>query len=85
MKFEDAIKILGAEGIVHDVIIGESEGSLMTREGWLEDVEDGGFIDYDGMGDQVSVSGEILDAPWIYPSTASELLPETKYILWYNR
>jgi hypothetical protein len=87
--FEEAVQFLAqGEWIDYEVKIDRHSGALMTRETWLESVEDGSFIDYDGMGDQVTEDGKILGGAghdWIYPSTASEILPETKYILWYNR
>lgn len=58
-------------------------GALMTREGWLESVEDHGIIDYDGFGDQVTQEGRLIGR--IRPSAAKEILAETAYILWYNR
>jgi hypothetical protein len=101
--FEQAVKFLAEPGnhIDYEVEIAEERlgkisnhhGALMTRETWLEAVADHSFIDYDGMGNEVSADGKILTsatidihpAGWIYPSTADKIRPETKYILWYNR
>jgi hypothetical protein len=103
--FEEAVAYLNDESrptsIDYEVKIGEErdgkirehQGALMTRETWLEAVKHKSFIDYDGMGNEVSADGKILTsatidihpAGWIYPSTADKIRPETKYILWYNR
>ncbi len=69
-------------------------GDIMTVADWLDSVECGMFIDYDGYGDQV-VYYPGRDAYFVVerkdrfagisPSEASELLPFTTHILWYNR
>ena len=59
-------------------------GDLLTVEEWLEAVAQHYFIDYDGFGDQLDINKQII-GKHIYPSQAKELLPDTKYILWYNR
>ncbi len=61
-----------------------SQGALMTREAWLAAVKDGSFIDYDGYGDQLTAEGKFIGAN-VSPSRAFMVLPETAYILWYNR
>jgi hypothetical protein len=72
--------------IDYDVSIDRHHGALMTRETWLDHVQHAFFIDYDGMGSQISADGRLLaNDKWIYPSTANSILPETAYILWYNR
>jgi hypothetical protein len=86
--FAEAVEYLRAGNpIDYDVKIGSHHGALMTREEWLDNVRGKSFIDYDGMGNEVDENGSILgkDELWIYPSTAKNMLPETKYILWYNR
>jgi hypothetical protein len=102
--FEQATQWLAENPGMYDyeVKIGRHHGALMTRETWLESVTDHGFIDYDGMGNEVDENGNLLGVAdpifegnrilvqegkhgWIKPSEASRILPETKYILWYNR
>ena len=90
--FQEAVQWL-AENPGHydyEVKIGRHEGALMTRETWLESVETHAFIDYDGMGNEIAEDGKVLgEEPgkhgWIYPSQATRIRPETKYILWYNK
>ncbi|MBZ5660027.1 MAG: hypothetical protein LAO08_06430 [Acidobacteriia bacterium] len=89
--FEEGKQFL-AQGnwIDYEVKVGHHNGALMTRETWLESVADHSFIDYDGMGNELTEDGIVLGvAPgepgWIYPSQAARIRPETKYILWYNR
>jgi hypothetical protein len=107
--FAEAVTYLTAEdrptNIDYEVEIAGHHGALMTREVWLEAVEQKSFIDYDGMGNEIDEQGNMLgrvaavwsgepgksalqkmgDPAYIYPSTASKIRPETKYILWYNR
>ena len=86
--FEQAVMYLrDNHWIDYDVVVENHEGALMKRDTWLAAVKDHNFIDYDGMGSQVNEKGEILENPgyWIHPSTANTILPETAYILWYNR
>jgi hypothetical protein len=76
--------------IDYEVKIDGHQGALMTRETWLESVADHSFVDYDGMGNEVSADGKILltessDYKWLKPSNAAAIRPETKFILWYNR
>lgn len=92
LSFEDARQELAAGRPCFSVRVARHHGALITREQWLDDVAGGGFIDYDGWGNELSESGEILgvgdnpeDTGWISPSEAARILPETKYILWYNR
>ena len=70
------------------------EGDLMTVEEYLEAVECGAFIDYDGMGEAVrdGLAGEYPVCPetgwpdWIKPSQGVEAIPEdATHILWFNR
>lgn len=89
--FEEALAYLAAgHHIDYEVKIDTHQGALMTRETWLESVADHSFIDYDGMGNEVSADGKILNgilhpAGWIKPSQADQIQPDTKYVLWYNR
>jgi len=90
--FEEAKQWLAEPGnhIDYEVKVGRHSGALMTRETWLESVADRSFIDYDGMGNEIDVNGNVLgEAPgnpaWIKPSEAADIRPETAYILWYNR
>lgn len=74
----------------YEVKIGNHSGALMSRETYLASVADHSLMDYDGMGNQVSEDGNVLgskpgDPGWIKPSGAANLLPETKYVLWYNK
>lgn len=82
VTFAKAIQTLG-DSINYDVKIGDSEGALMSRAAWLESVESGMFIDYDGFGDQVTAEGQIIGRT--RPSAAKHLLDATAYILWYNK
>jgi hypothetical protein len=61
--FAEAVQWLAQDPknyIDYEVKIGRHNGALMTRETWLEDVASGGFIDYDGMGNEVDGNGNIL-------------------------
>ena len=88
--FAEAVQYLAQDNFIdYEVKIvnpdGEHTGALMTRDSWLESVQDCDFMDEDGMGDQIDKDGNIMEAGWIKPSKASELLPDAKYILWYNK
>lgn len=88
--FAEAVAYLTAEdrsteNIDYEVRIEGHQGALMSATMWLEAVKQHFFIDYDGMGHQVSQDGKIIGDGYIYPSTANTILPETAYILWYNR
>lgn len=89
--FEEAVAFLKANGdIDYEVKIDGHQGALMTRDVWLDAVKSHSFIDYDGMGNEVSEDGKILATEsstykWLKPSNALNIRPETKYILWYNR
>jgi hypothetical protein len=97
--FEEALAELKTQAIDYEVKIAEEvngkihehQGALMTRETWLEAVKDHSFIDYDGMGNEVSEDGKILRSEhnlpygWLKPSQADKIRPETRFILWYNR
>lgn len=63
-------------------------GDLMTVDEWKASIEMGGFIDYDGSGDQVLFDEELdtyVIESEIYPSIVNKLNPKTEYIIWYNR
>lgn len=70
-------------------------GDLIPLTEWLECVEDGGFIDYDGYGDQVIhnpdknkyyvVERADTDMGVVYPSMAEHVPSYITHILWYNR
>jgi hypothetical protein len=91
--FEEAVAFLKAsetEAIDYEVKIDGHQGALITRDVWLEAVKNHSFIDYDGMANEVSADGKILNTDshacgWLKPSQADKIRPETAYILWYNR
>jgi len=64
--FEQAVAYLSSTDsptyIDYEVAIGGHQGALMTRETWLEAVEDHSFIDYDGMGNEIDENGNVLGA-----------------------
>jgi hypothetical protein len=73
--------------IDYEVSVNGSQGALMTREIWLEEVEKHNFIDYDGYGSMLTEQGKFIGGN-IRPSSAVETLlqyPNVAYILWYNR
>ena len=59
-------------------------GDRMTKAEFLENVEFGGFIDYDGHG---HLATETHESNWIvYPSIADEPWPEwATHVVWYNK
>lgn len=68
-------------------------GDVMTVEEYLECVDDGGFIDDDGMGD-VARDGLIAEPEagedgwpkWLRPSDRDLFIPEdATHVVWYNR
>ena len=70
-----------------------SYGDLMTMKEWIECVEDGGFIDYDGNG---SYARDVYGYGWgkqyikgstVYPSdlTKDKVDLSHTHILWFNR
>jgi len=60
-------------------------GDLMSVEDYLENVEAGGFIDYDGYGYPVT-DGEYNSDIRIFPSEYDKNIPEhATHILWFNR
>jgi len=60
-------------------------GDFMTLKEWLSNVEDGGFIDYDGWGN-LATSSEVSNIN-IHPSQAEYFkFPEwATHIEWYNK
>jgi len=82
--FEEALEELKTQAIDYEVTVGGHQGALMTRQTWLEAVEDSSFIDYDGYGNQLTADGKYIGGT-IKPSQASTILPDTAFILWYNR
>jgi len=75
--------------IVYDVVLGGHRGDLMSKDLWLESVEGGMFIDYDGYGDVIDENGEYVNyngiSSTIKPSEADRWPSEGTHILWYNR
>jgi hypothetical protein len=65
-------------------------GTLMTKQTWVESVGDYTFMDDDGMGHQVTEDGKVIMLEgsfggWIRPSQALRLDPKCAYVLWYNK
>jgi hypothetical protein len=63
----------------------KGEDDVYTIEEFLELVECGAFIDYDGFGHPVrdSLSDEDI---WVKPSTVKTSIPEdATHIVWFNR
>lgn len=58
-------------------------GDLMTREEWLNAVETGFFIDYDGMGSPVK-DGKMMSG-WVFPSQADMLPEDATHVVWFNK
>jgi len=71
-----------SEPLVFDVDLPDY-GELMTRQDWLETVEGGGFIDYDGNG--APSDGKKMSRAVIYPSIADQLPQEATHVMWFNR
>ncbi len=59
-------------------------GDLMTVAEYLECVECGAFIDYDGFGYAVK-DGMVDEETFMYPSQRHELPEDATHILWFNR
>lgn len=87
-SFEEATQWLHEDHwIDYEVSVNGSQGALMTRDAWVECVEDRAFIDYDGYGSMLTKEGKFIGGD-IRPSSAAMCLvqyPTTAYILWYNR
>jgi len=60
-------------------------GTLMTLEEFLEYVDSGGFIDYDGSGNYATIAKESDIS--IYPSDvdAGKVRKDFTHVVWYNR
>ena len=62
-------------------------GEKMTLQAWINDVECGGFIDYDGFG-QLATNTEMSNIE-IYPSEflKKEVVPPewATHVIWFNR
>lgn len=62
-------------------------GDLMTIEEWIECVESGGFIDYDGHGNYSN--GEKVSDHIVHPSdvAAEQIIKRDDFthVVWYNR
>jgi len=86
--FEEAVQWLrDGNWIDYEVSVEGRQGALMTRDAWVEAVENGSFIDYDGYGSMLTEQGKFIGGN-IRPSSAAARLveyPKTAYILWYNR
>ncbi len=82
--FEQGLETLKTQGIDYEVSVGGHQGALMTRDTWLDAVKDTSFVDYDGDGNQLTAEGKYIGGT-IKPSQADTILPDTAYILWYNR
>lgn len=83
--FEEAVDYLKqGHHIDYEVTVGGHRGALIHRNDWIEAVSSRFFIDYDGYGDQLTADGKFIGGN-IYPSQAGNILPQTAYILWYNR
>lgn len=64
---------------------GDCEGDIMTVADYLDCVENGMFIDYDGSGHPMK-DGKIDRKIDIYPSNKRHGIPEdATHICWYNR
>ena len=63
----------------------KTKGNIMSLDGFVECVNDGGFIDYDGSGNYYK-DGEVTDLS-IYPSYVKmgKYRKDFDYIMWYNR
>jgi len=58
-------------------------GDLMTVQEWLECVEGGMFIDYDGHG-RPAKDG-LMSSMFISPSRARSIPIDATHIVWFNR
>ena len=56
---------------------------VMSRDVWLEGVEDSFFMDCDGYGDGIRADGSIVET--VRPSQASQLDPAVEFIVWFNK
>ena len=59
-------------------------GDLIERQDFIENVEAGCFIDYDGYGHPVK--DELVDESfYVYPSEIEKLPKDCTHVLWFNR
>jgi hypothetical protein len=56
---------------------------VMSREVWLEGVEDYFFTDYDGYGDGIKADGTFVQR--LRPSIADEIKKDVDFIVWFNK
>lgn len=87
-KYYDIINIAQAElSLIKEPILSKplTKGSIMTLKDFVECVESGGFIDYDGSGNYYK-DGKVTDIS-IYPSYVKmgKYRKDFDKIMWYNR
>lgn len=63
----------------------KGEDDVYTIQEFLDLVKCGAFVDYDGYGNPVLPSKEILDDIDVYPSDTSVIPAEATHVIWYNR
>ena len=69
----------------------EDIGDLLTLQEFLDAVECGGFIDYDGMGNWATETHQESGSTdkWVYPSqikNKTRIIPSwATHVMWYNR
>jgi hypothetical protein len=64
---------------------GEILGDIMTVEEYLQTIECGGFIDYDGHGHPVKDNMEDANL-FIHPSQGDQHIPfDATHIVWFNK
>lgn len=56
---------------------------ILSRELWLESVNNGLFTDYDGHGDGITTDG--VGIQHLIPSKINEIKDEVDWVVWYNR
>jgi hypothetical protein len=63
------------------------EDCIMSVKEWLEDCEEGFFIDYDGWGEMLTIDddGRYTKHGVIYPSIRHKIPPHITHIEWFNR
>lgn len=59
-------------------------GAIMTVQEFLDGVDCGGFIDYDGSGNPMK-DGKMASRVGIYPSIAHLIPRDATHIIWLNR
>lgn len=72
-----------------DIWEAEPDDDCMTLDEFIECCEDGGFIDYDGVGYYSNSTEEYKnsDETRVYPSdiTSGKINRNYKYVFWFNR